>query len=156
MKATITIALLSVVLLTAIPARAVDEHHPDAKAPAAKSTPAPAPKTTAPAVTVKKMQDNVKTLQSQLDRIAKAKTEDERQRAIADHMRTMQENMGLARSMQPEMMMDCPMMGNGMMGGMGMMDGAGPDRMQQMEKRMDMMQTMMEQMTRHIDAAPAK
>jgi hypothetical protein len=156
MKLTIPIAVSTAFIFAAGYAWGVDEHHPDAKAPTAKSAPASAVKAPAPAATVRKMQDNVKTLQGQLDRIAKAKTDEERQRAIADHMKTMQENMGLARSMQPEMKMDCPMMGSGMGNGMGMMGGAGPEGMQQMEKRMDMMQTMMEQMSRRMDAVQAK
>ena len=99
--------------------------------------------------------------------IAKSKTDDDRQKAMAEHMRTMQENMMMARGMQAGMM-GCPMMEGGMMGkgGMGMMGGGMMmdcpmmgqmmgggmmgeqmmQRMQQMEKRMDMMQMMLEQM----------
>jgi len=143
-------------------ALAVDEHHPD-QAPAAK---APAPDT---AKTVQKMQDNVKKMQGQIDRIAKTKDAKERQKLLQEHMQTMQENMMASRGMMGGMaggMMDCPMMKDGMMGGgMGMMGGPGggagmsPDammgRMQMMEKRMDMMQMMMEQqMKNRQDAQP--
>jgi hypothetical protein len=69
---------------------------------------------------VKKMQDNVKKMPGQIDRIAKAKTDAEWQQAMAEHMQTMQENMGMARGMQAGMMMDCPMMPGGMMGQGGM------------------------------------
>jgi hypothetical protein len=119
------------------------------------------------------MQDNVKKMQPQLDRIAKAKTDAERQKAMAEHMQTMQENMSMARGMQAGMMMDCPMMEGGMMGkggmgmmgkgGMGMMGGgpgmAGSDdmmakRMDMMEKRMDMMQMMMQGRMGMPDSTP--
>ena len=133
-------------LAFAAPVFADDAHHPE-KAQEAKAAPAK------PEQTVKKMQDNVKKMQGQLDRIAKAKSDDERQKAMAEHMRTMQENMQMARGMQAGMM-SCPMMEGGMMGkgGMGMMGGGmmggpqagGAERMQQMERRMDMMQMMMQ------------
>ena len=143
-------------LAFAAPAFADDTHHPD-KAPETKAAPARPAAKSAPAV--QKMQDNVRKMRLQLDHIAGAKTDEERQKALSDHLRTMHENMQLARDMQAEMT-GCPMMeggmmrGGGMMGGMmgkgmmgeGMPAGASPDRMQQMEKRMDMMQMMMEQM----------
>ena len=144
-------------LAFAAPVFADDAHHPE-KAQEAKAAPAK------PEQTVKKMQDNVKKMQGQLDRIAKAKSDDERQKAMAEHMRTMQENMQMGRGMQAGMM-GCPMMMEGGMmgkGGMGMMGGGmmggpqagGADRMQQMERRMDMMQMMMEQMMRRPDGQP--
>ena len=148
-------------LAFAAPVFADDAHHPE-KAQEAKGAPAK-PAAKAPEQAVKKMQDNVKKMQGQLDRIAKAKTDDDRQKAMAEHMQTMQENMMMARGMQAGMM-GCPMMEGGMMGkgGMGMMGGGmmggpqagGADRMQQMERRMDMMQMMMEQMMRRPDGQP--
>ena len=130
---------------------AVDEHHPDQAQPA---------KATAPDTgkTVQKMQGNVKKMQSQLDHIAKTKDAKERQKLLQEHMQTMQENMMAGKSMMGGKM-DCPMMKDGMMnGGMGMMDQGGgvamapdttADRMQMMEKRMDMMQMMMENMSKN-------
>ena len=156
-------------LAFAAPVFAEEAHHPE-KAGEVKVAPAQ------PAPQVKKMQDNVKKMPAQLDRIARAKTDEARQKAMAEHMQTMQENMKMAHDMKAGMMMDCPMMEGGMMGkggmaamhggmmgkgGMGMMGGGAapadaPDRMQQMEKRMDMMQMMMEQMMRRQDGtAPA-
>ena len=163
----IAVTAIAAALAFSAPVFADDAHHPE-KAADAKSAPAPL------APQVRKMQDNVKKMLSQLDRVAKARTDAERQKAMAEHMQTMQENMGMARGMQAGMM-DCQMMhgmmgkgGMGMMqggmmgkGGMGMMGGAtapaeAADRMQQMEKRMDMMQMMMEQMMRRQEgAAPA-
>jgi uncharacterized protein YycO len=144
-------------LAFSLPVFADDAHHPE-KAAAATNAPTPQ---------VGKMQENVKKMQSQLERIAKAKNDAERQKAMAEHMQTMQENMGMARGMQAGMMMDCPMMEGGMMGkgGMGMMGGgqgmAGADdmmakRMEMMEKRMDMMQMMMQGRMGMPEGAPAK
>ena len=133
-----------------------DAHHP-------QQIPEPGAVPTEPAApAVQKMQDNVKKMQAQLDRIAAAKTDEERQKAMAEHMQTMQENMKMASGMRAGMM-DCPMMEGGMMGkgGMGMMGGNSPDamakHMERMEKRMDMMQMMMEQMTKSASMPmPAK
>lgn len=114
---------------------------------------------------VKRMQANVKKMQTQLDRLAKAKTDAERQQAIAEHMHTMKESMDMARGMQAGKM-ECPMMEGGMGkmgkggmmgmmgGGMGAKAGDAAERMQQMEKRMDMMQSMMEHMMRRQEGAP--
>ena len=157
----IVLASIAASLAFATPAFADDAHHPEkgqeAQASAAKTG------TKTPEQAVKKMQDNVKIMQAQLDRIAKAKTDQERQKAMAEHMQTMQENMKMARGMHSGKM-GCMMMEGGMMGGgmgmmgkggmgMGMMgdgmqSGGSPEHMQQMEKRMDMMQMMMEQMMR--------
>ena len=157
-------------LAFATPAFADHDHHPqkgeEAKAGSAK----PAAMS---AATVQKIQDHVKKVQAQLDRIAKASTDEERQKATAELSQMMRGNMKMARGMKAGTM-DCPMMEHGKMGkgGMGMMgggmmgggmgakgDGAQPgasaERMQQMEKRMDMMQMMMEQMMRRPEGQQA-
>ena len=142
--------IASTSLATAMPAVADDAHHPE-RVQATQSAPTQATaKATAKASeqTVKAMQKNVEKMQIQLDRVAKAKTDDERQKAMAEHMLTMRENMQMASGMQAGTM-GCPMMGAMGQGGMGMMMGSGgpmgntDDRMQQMEKRMDMMEMMM-------------
>jgi hypothetical protein len=139
-----TLTVLAAALALAFPAHADDAHHPEKQ----QDKPAAAAK----APSVKALQDNVKKMQRQLDRAARAKTADERQKAIAEHMQTMRENMMMGQQMAGGAM-DCPMHegGMGMMGKGGMMGGGDParheammDRMQQMEKRMDMMQMMME------------
>ena len=162
-----TLTALAAALLLATPAMAVDAHHPEKTAEAATApAPAAAPHTRQ---TVQSMQGNVKKMRAQLDRMAAAKTDEARQKAMAEHMQTMHENMMMARSLQPGMM-SCPMMdgmgkkgmmdhssmgqggGMGMMGGSAQPDGAS-DRMDKMEKRMDMMQQMM--MERQSTPAPA-
>lgn len=159
-------------------AGAVEEHHLDAASGA--TPPAGATSTADVRPTIEKMQENVRQMQSQLERAASAKTDDERRAALAEHMRTMQGNMMLGRNIMmgatggyPAMsggagpgamgpgMMGPGMMGPGVMSGMmgsgmmcpGMMgrgQSGGPDSadLQWMERRLDMMQMMMEQMMR--------
>lgn len=131
MKTLSTLAL-AVSLLFAAPAFADDAHHPD-KASAASATLAAQP---APA-TVKKMQSNVRKMQAQLDRAGKAKTAEAQQQAMAEHMRTMQENLQLARGMMHDGM-DCATMH-----GKTISAGA-PDRLQQLEKRVDVLERAMQ------------
>lgn len=144
MKKTLTAIAIS--LVAAFPAFAEDAHHPDQAA--AVSAPAPE-------ATVQKMRDNTTKMQSQLDALAAATSPEERQKLLMEHMQTMRENMMLGRQMAAGQM-DCPMMGGmGMMQGGGMMMAPGapgsPDamaeRMQQMERRLDMMQMKMEKMS---------
>ena len=152
----LTLTAIAASIAFSFPAFAEEAHHPE-KAAAAK--PVSAQPVAAP---VTKMQANVKKMPAQLDRVAKAKTPEERQQAMAEHMKTMHENMMAGKAMMMGESMGCPMMKDGMMdkGGMGMMggmpDGAAPanpaERMQTMEKRMDMMQMMMEQMMRRQEA----
>ena len=73
-------------------------------------------------------------MHTQLQRLAKAKTADKRQKLMDEHMKTMQENMGMATGMQSGMM-DCPMM----QGGMGMMGQGKVSQHDMMSKRMEMM-----------------
>ncbi|MBI4988664.1 MAG: hypothetical protein HZC23_07570 [Rhodocyclales bacterium] len=143
-------------LAFATPVFADDAHHPE-KGQEAKAAPA-RPVAKVPEQAVKKMQENVTKMMDQLDRIGKAKTDEERRKATTEHLITMQEQMQMARGMQAGMM-GCPMMEGGMMGkgGMGMMGGpqaGGADRMQQMERRMDMMQMMMEHMMHRQEGQP--
>ena len=134
MKTMLTVLAMSLALTASV--WADDAHHPD-KAPAVS---APAQERT-----VQKMRENAATMQSQLDALAAAKTPEERQKRLTEHMQTMRENMLLGQQMvagQGEQM-GCQMMGPDAA-------AASPDaianRMHQMEKRMDMMQMMMERM----------
>lgn len=159
------ITALAMSLAAVSPAWADDAHHPD-QAPAATAPAVAAPAPT-PEKTVQRMRDNAATMQSQLDALAAAKTPDERQKLLMQHMQTMRENMMLGQQMAAGdgAAMGCHMMGKGMMGdGMGMMggasSGASPDamaqRMHQMERRMDMMQMMVERMSKPTGKTPAK
>ena len=138
------LSALALAVALALPAHAEDAHHPDQ--PPAASAPTPEQ-------TVQKMQANATRMQSQLEAVAEAKTPEERRKLLMEHMQTMRENMMLGRQMAMGDM-DCPMMGGMAMmheGGMMAPGAAGsPDamaeRMRQMERRMDMMQMMMERM----------
>lgn len=125
---TLTPLALAISLLFVAPSFANDAHHPD-KAAASSAAPSPA--------TVRKMQDNVRKMQTQLERAGKAKTAEARQQAMAEHMKTMQENMQLASGMMDEGM-DCAAMHGKMMG------AGAPDRLQQLEKRLDALERTMQ------------
>ena len=131
------VSLFAIALSLALsaPVFANDEHHPE-KAAAAQPAQANAP--TTPAATVRKMQGNLKKMQAQLDRAAKAESDEERQKVMAEHVRTMQENMQLANHMQ-EGMMDCASMHEGM----AIHGDTKSDRMQQIESRLDRLEKTM-------------
>ena len=120
-------------------------HHPAGSASAAAAKPSSG-KTT-PEMT--RMADQTKAMQEMHEKMMAAKTPEERSALMAEHMKSMQEGMGMMKGM-------------GGMGGMGGM--AGPkspatnmtERQTMMEQRMDMMQTMMEMMVDRLPASPAK
>lgn len=97
------------------------------------------------------MDSQMKVMRAMHEKMATAKTPEERNALMAEHMKTMQDGMAMMN-----------MMGGAGMGGMGGMQGQKPmqgnmnERQQMMEKRMDMMGTMMQMMMDHLPAAPAK
>jgi hypothetical protein len=109
-------------------------HHPDA----ATSAPTAA------------MQDRMKAMHAMHDKMAQAKTPEERQALMADHMKAMQGGMQTMKGM----------------GGMGVMGGAACMRdpqgrpadlgkcQQLMDQRMDMMQMMLDMMMQRMPAMP--
>lgn len=154
MKNPTLVVVMTALILTGPAALAVEEHHPDQK-PAATAPPA---RDTEQAL--QQMKQNADKLRAQMDKILKAKDPAERQKLMQEHMQTLRASMataagamgggpggGMGMGMTGGGMMDCPMM-SGMMGGMGggMMNEAMMGRMNQMEKRLDMMQMMIEQM----------
>lgn len=114
-----TLTAIVVSIAFVFPAFAEDARNPEKSAAAKPASPQSG------VVPVSKMQANVKKMQAQLERVAKAKTPKERQQAMAEHMKTMQENMMAGKAMMMGEGMGCPMMMDGMgMGmGMGMMGG---------------------------------
>ena len=114
-------------------------HHPAGSAAAAASKSMPGKTTPEMA----RMANHMKAMQEMHDRMMAAKTPEERNTLMGEHMKTMQEGMG-------------------MMKGMGGMAGAKsppadmPQRQAMMEQRMDMMQTMMEMMVDRLPQTPAK
>ena len=89
-----------------------------------------------------KMDEHMKKMQALHEKMMSATTPEERQKAMEDARKEMQEGMSVMQ----------PMMQGGMMGGMGggmMAHKGAPDastQMQMMDKRMDMMQMMMQMM----------
>jgi len=106
------------------------------------------------------MQEKMKTMQGQMDKIRKTTDPKERQKLMQEHMQAMQENMKTMRGMGGPMMTGGGEHGGMMMGGKkdGMMEGDMMKRHGMMEKRMDMMQMMMEQMMQRdqMQQMPAK
>ncbi|MBM3344092.1 MAG: hypothetical protein FJY56_18555 [Betaproteobacteria bacterium] len=94
------------------------------------------------------MQEHMKTMRAQMERIHKSTDPAERRKLMQEHMQSMHAGMGMMRGMGG------PMMGGK---GMGMMGGDPKHHQQMMERRMDMMHMMMEQMMQHQQhSAPAK
>jgi hypothetical protein len=91
------------------------------------------------------------------DKMVNAKTPEERNALMAEHMKAMQGGMATMG-----MMGGTGMGGMGGMAGMGAMQGGKPmpgdmnQRQQMMEKRMEMMQSMMQMMMDRMPATPAK
>ena len=114
-------------------------HHPAGSASAAAAKPMPGKTTPEMA----RMANQKKAMQEMHDKMMAAKTPEERSALMAEHMKTMQDGMGMMKGM----------------GGM-----AGPkspptnmtERQTMMEQRMDMMQTMMEMMVDRLPQTPAK
>lgn len=114
-------------------------HHPAGSASAATSKSMPGKTTPEMA----RMANQTKAMQEMHDKMMAAKTPEERNALMAEHMKTMQEGMGMMKGM----------------GGM-----AGPkspptnmsERQTMMDQRMEMMQTMMEMMVDRLPQTPAK
>jgi hypothetical protein len=111
-----------------------DPHHP-ASAAAQQAKPKTAVKATVDQTA--KMDAQMKAMREMHEKMQNAKTPEERNALMTEHMKTMQDGMAMMNGMQ------------GMGGGMG-------QREQMMEKRMDMMQTMMQMMVDRMAAPAAK
>jgi hypothetical protein len=128
------LAAASPVSLAADPAQH-DEHHPDT--PAAKKVPNKAKKApatpTASAMQMGNMDAQMKAMRDMHEKMMAAKTPEERDALMAEHMKTMQNGMSMM---------------NGMMGGMmgGSSSNAQPMSPQMMQKQIDTMQKQMEMM----------
>jgi hypothetical protein len=153
-------SLLTSLLVAGAAVFADDAHHPqDKKELIAQTAPAKETKPAVDDVLMKQMLERMKTMQEQMDKIQKTSNPGERQKLLLEHMQTMREQMQDMRGMGGGTMMG---MGGGMMGG-GMMGsgtlrgdtkrGGSPDkRTEMMERRLDMMQLMMEQMIQQEQA----
>ena len=121
-------------------------HHPTgaATSTAAKAMPGKAGPDMA------RMDTQMKAMQEMHDKMMAAKTPEERNALIAEHMKTMQDGMTMMNGMSSGGMggMKCDMKGN--------MKGDMAAHHHMMEKRMEMMQSMMQMMMDRLPAAPAK
>ncbi|MBT9524707.1 MAG: hypothetical protein IV105_05565 [Rhizobacter sp.] len=102
------------------------------------------------------MPDRMKAMREMHDKMMNAKTPEEKQALMAEHMKAMQDGMQMMKGM-----------GGGMGGGMGAGPGMGPmggmgakgmpadmgQRQKMMEDRMDMMQMMMDMMMQRMPAS---
>ncbi len=118
MKKTIYIAALSAVLLAAVPALA------DKTPPADKGSQAvqEAPDVAKFDKQMAQIQENLKTMQQQMDKIRQTQDPQERQRLLQEHWATMQSAGGMMNGMWAPGLMGC-CAGGPMMGGPGMMGG---------------------------------
>jgi hypothetical protein len=100
-----------------------------------------------------RMQENMKEMQLQMEKIQATSDPKERQKLMQEHMQSMQENMKEMHGMGGSMMMS-----GDQRGGVAkddhkdMAKGGMMKHHDMMEKRMDMMQMMMEQMVQHQKA----
>ena len=123
-----------------------DAHHPAgaASAPATKTMPGK------PNPAMARMDTQMKAMGAMHDKMMAAKTPEDRNALMAEHMKTMQDGMVMMKGMSSGGMA-------GMHGGMAMKKGgASAMSHEMMEKRMDMMQNMMQMMMDHHVALPTK
>jgi hypothetical protein len=132
-------------------AQSADEHkghHPDGATPPAVS-PQKGAANAMSTGSMAKMDQHMKAMQAMHEKMASAKTPEERQALMADNMKMMQDGMAMMKEM------------GGMSGMSGMQSGKGmggnmAERQQMMEKRMDMMQSMMQMMMDCMPPSPTK
>jgi hypothetical protein len=121
---------------------AEDVHHPAGAASGTASQAMPGKSSS----DMTRMDAQMKAMREMHERMMAAKTSDERNALMAEHMQAMQEGMAMMNGRSP-----------GGMGGMkGGMKGDTVAQHQMLEKRMDMMQATMQMMMDRLPAAPAK
>ena len=126
------------------------DHHPaDAAAPAASAAPALAPAAALPSPGRAMDSDDMAAMNRQMqvmhEKMAAAKTPQERKALMAEHMKTMQDGMRMMGAMHGKMASGMPSAGTANM-------QCDP---QMMEKRMDMMESMMQMMMNRMSMPQA-
>lgn len=116
------------------------EHHPASATASAKSA-ATVPVASASKNGVKKVDDQMKMMQDMHEKMMNAKSPEERNALMGEHMKVMQDGMSMMKNMGADSK-------SNMQGGM----HKDKNMYQMMEKRMEMMETMMQMM---IDRMPA-
>ncbi len=118
------------------------QHQAQPPAGAASSAPASKAMSGKAGPKMARMDAQMKAMRDMHDKMMAAKTPEERNALMAEHMRAMQEAMTMMNGMSPN--------------AVGGMKGDMAAHHQMMEKRMEMMQTMMQMMMDRLPAAPAK
>jgi hypothetical protein len=135
MNTKMTVLAMALVMVLPLVAQGEKEHHPDQagrpKAAAGQQGAGP--------MTMERMHTHMQKMMHQMEKIHATKDTEKRERLMDEHMRTMQEGMGMMRGMGGPMTMGDKMKGAGQ-------DMDMSQRMGMMEQRMEMMQMMMEQM----------
>ena len=123
------------------------EHHPEGAAPATAAKKAPGQSIGPEKMDA--MDQRMKDMQAMHEKMMSAKTPEERQALMAEHMKMTQDGMAMMKQMGGMSKM------GGMQGGKGM--GGMSERHQMMEKRMEMMESMMQMMMDRMQSpmAPA-
>jgi hypothetical protein len=130
-------------MLVAFAAAASDAPPADKAVPAAKPAPARVMAPAGPAL-LQRLADNMKTMQQQMDQLDAATDEAQRARLLADHRKSMEEQMRLMQNL----------VGRGPMA-TGMGPGSPLDRrLSLLEQRMELMQQMMSQLLKHQEQSP--
>ena len=159
MKAVCIVAPLLAMAFACAPVLAQVDPHSSHHPTAAAATPAapPADASTADAShDLARMDAQMKNMHDMHSRMMAAKTPAEREALMAQHMKAMQDGMGMMNAMFPGDTADMKGMKDMSAGGMGNMKGDMAQRHRMMEKRMDMMQAMMQMMMDRLPAPPAK
>ena len=143
MKLATTLSIALAVAITGAPIWAAttaehDAHHPagTASAPVAKSMPSKSK------LAMAGMDSQMKSMQEMHNKMMAAKTPEERNALMAEHMKTMQDGMSMMNGMSSGGMSETPK------------DMAG--RHQMMEKHMEMMHSMMQMMMDRLPPVSAK
>ena len=139
----LTYGLAASLLLSGNSSIAADEHHPpvsEGKAATAPLTRSPAP-SAQPSASMMQMDEHMQRMQNLHDRMVNAASPEERQNAMQEARKEVQDSMAM---MKP-MMQGGAMMGDGMMA-QKRKPAPGNAQTQMLEKRVDMMQMMMQMM----------
>lgn len=123
-----------------------DGHHPEGTATAPAAQPASPEKDA-----MGKMERHVQAMQAMHEKMMAAKTPEQRQALMGEHMKLMQEGMSMMKGMPGGMMS-----GKGGTGSARGKSGSMEDRHQMMERRMEMMESMMQMMMDRMPTEPSR
>ena len=125
------------------------EHHPEGAAPATAAKKAPGQSIGPEKMAA--MDQRMKDMQAMHEKMMSAKTPEERQALMAEHMKMMQDGMAMMKEMHGKQGMS----GMTSMGDGPVMQAEMAKRRQMMTDHMAMMQMMMDMMTQRMPASPA-